>query len=101
MFRTRVVIDTVRKDGLVFASDYSDCDHSMDGYRKAMFRTREPLVVGAAYSFDYESEDPQKPFVEKSRSGKTTYMYPRYFYHKVRNFTLIDREPDADLLLDL
>jgi hypothetical protein len=36
--RSRVVIDRVRKDGLVFASDYTDCDHGMDGFRKVMFR---------------------------------------------------------------
>lgn len=36
--RSVVVIDKVRKDGLVFASDYTDCDHGMDGFRKVMFR---------------------------------------------------------------
>jgi hypothetical protein len=101
MFCTPVVIDTVRKDGLVFASDFSDCDHSSDGYRQVMFRTQEPLVIGAAYSFEYESEEPQKPVAVKSRSGKTTRVHPRYFYHKVRNFTLIDKNPDVDLLFDL
>lgn len=50
MLRTMVVIDRVRKDGLVFASDYTDCDHSMEGFRKVMFRVREggPLKVGSA-----------------------------------------------------
>lgn len=103
MLRTRIVIDRVRKDGLVFASDYSDCDHSMEGFRKVMFRAKEvtPIKTGAAYSLEYETEDILKPFVQKSRSGKTTYSYPQRFYHKITNVTLVSTDPDPDLLLDL
>ncbi|MFW5638341.1 MAG: hypothetical protein WAN99_02215 [Methanoculleus sp.] len=103
MLRTMVVIDRVRKDGLVFASDYTDCDHSMEGFRKVMFRVREggPLKVGSAYSLECETEDVLKPFVQRSRSGKTTYHYPQRFYHKITNVTLVSANPDADLLFDL
>ncbi len=103
MLRTRIVIDRIRKDGLIFASDYSDCDHSMEGFRKVMFRVKEggPLKAGAAYSLECETEDILKPFVQKSRSGKTTFSYPHRFYHKITNVTLISANPDADLLLDL
>ncbi|MDD4455859.1 MAG: hypothetical protein PHI67_11220 [Candidatus Methanomethylophilaceae archaeon] len=98
-----IVIDRIRKDGLVFASDYSDCDHSMEGFRKVMFRAKEgpALKIGAAYSIECETEDILKPFAQKSRSGKTTYYYPQRFYHKITNVTLISTDPDADLLLDL
>ena len=102
--RNRVVIDKVRKDGLVFASDYTDCDHGMDGFRKVLFRLQAGaprLQIGAAYSLEYESEDLQKPFVQKSRSGKTTTYYTQMFYHKVRDLTLVAAHPEADLLLDL
>jgi len=102
--RNRVVIDRVRKDGLVFASDYTDCDHGMDGFRKVMFRLpagAPRLQIGAAYSLEYESEDLQKPLVQKSRSGKTTTYYTQMFYHKVRDLTLVAAHPEADLLLDL
>lgn len=98
--RNRVVIDRVRKDGLVFASDYTDCDHGMDGFRKVMFRLQAGaprLQIGAAY----ESEDLQKPFVQKSRSGKTTTYTTQMFYHKVCDLILVAAHPDADLLLDL
>ncbi|HQP71060.1 MAG TPA: hypothetical protein PLP90_00120 [Methanoculleus sp.] len=102
--RSTVVIDRVRKDGLVFASDYTDCDHGMDGFRKVMFRLpagAPRLQIGAAYSLEYESEDLQKPLVQKSRSGKTTSYYPHRFYHKIRNVTEVSANPDADLLFDL
>jgi hypothetical protein len=60
MLRTRIVIDRVRKDGLVFASDYSDCDHSMEGFRKVMFRAKgvAPLKTGAAYSLECQLPPP-------------------------------------------
>ncbi|CVK32261.1 MAG: hypothetical protein HQQ74_06920 [Methanoculleus bourgensis] len=48
-----------------------------------------------------ETEDILKPFVQKSRSGKTTYSYPQRFYHKITNVTLVSADPDPDLLLDL
>jgi len=101
--RTRIVIDRTRKDGLVFASDYSDCDHSMEGFRKVMFRPKggPALKTGAVYALEYETEDVLKPFVQKSRSGKTTYQYPQRFYHKITGITLVATEPDPDLLLDL
>lgn len=31
------------------------------------------LKTGTVYAFEYETEDVLKPFVQKSRSGKTTY----------------------------
>ena len=102
--RSVVVIDKVRKDGLVFASDYTDCDHGMDGFRKVMFRLpagAPRLQIGAAYSLEHESEDLQKPFVQKSRSGKMTSYYPHRFYHKIRNVTEVSANPGADLLFDL
>lgn len=102
--RSVIVIDKVRQDGLVFASDYSDCDHSMDGFRKVLFRLKGGGTlpkVGAAYSLEYESEDLQKPWAQKSRSGKTTTYTTQMFYHKVRDLTLVAAHPDADLLLDL
>jgi len=71
--RSVVVIDKVRKDGLVFASDYTDCDHGMDGFWKVMFRLQAGpprLQIGAAYSLEYESEDLQKPFVQKTDRGR-------------------------------
>ena len=97
------MIDRTRKDGLVFASDYSDCDHSMEGFRKVMFRPKggPALKTGAVYALEYETEDVLKPFVQKSRSGKTTYQYPQRFYHKITGITLVATEPDPDLLLDL
>jgi len=102
MLRIRIVIDRVRKDGLVFASDYSDCDHSMEGFRKVMFRAKEgPLKTGAVYSLQYETEDILKPFTRRSRNGKTIYSYPHRFYHKVTNVTRVSTDPDPDLLLDL
>ena len=103
MLRTRIVIDRIRKDGLVFASDYSDCDHSTEGFRKVMFRAKEgpALKIGAAYSLEYETEDILKPFTQNSRSGKTTYHYPQRFYHKITNIILVSTEPDPDLLLEL
>jgi hypothetical protein len=105
MHRRLVVIDRVRKDALVFASDYSECDHSTDGFRKVMFRVApevaKGLVTGAAYSLEYATEDVQKPYTWKSNSGKTTYSCPQMFYHKVANLVLVSRHPDADLLLDL
>ena len=103
MLRTWIVIDRIRKDGLIFASDYSDCDHSMEGFRKVMFRAKEgpAFRAGAAYSLEYETEDILKPFVQKSRSGKTTSYYPHRFYHKIRNVTEVSANPDADLLFDL
>jgi hypothetical protein len=103
VLRTRIVIDRIRKDGLVFASDYSDCDHSTEGFRRVMFRVKEGPVLktGVAYSLEYETEDILKPFAQKSRSGKTTYYYPQRFYHKITNVTLLSADPDADLLLDL
>ncbi len=103
VLRTRIVIDWVRKDGLIFASDYSDCDHSAEGFRKVMFRVKggAPLKAGAAYSLEYETEDILKPFVQKSRSGKTTSYYPHRIYHKIRNVTEVSANPDADLLFDL
>ena len=101
--RTRIVIDRTRKDGLVFASDYSDCDHSMEGFRKVMFRPKggPALKTGAVYALEYETEDVLKPFVQKSRSGKTTSYYPHRFYHRIRNVTEVSANPDADLLFDL
>jgi len=103
MLRTWIVIDRIRKDGLIFASDYSDCDHSMEGFRKVMFRAKEgpAFRAGAAYSLEYETEDILKPFVQQSRSGKTTCSYPHRFYHKITNVTLVATDPDPDLLLDL
>ena len=103
MLRTWIVIDRIRKDGLIFASDYSDCDHSMEGFRKVMFRAKEgpAFRAGAAYSLEYETEDILKPFVQQSRSGKTTSYYPHRFYHRIRNVTEVSANPDADLLFDL
>ncbi len=103
MLRTTVVIDRIRKDGLIFASDYSDCDHSMEGFRKVMFRVKEgpALRAGAAYSLECETEDILKPFIQRSRSGKTTHSYPHRFYHKITNIALVSADPDLDLLLDL
>jgi len=58
------------------------------------------LRRGSPCPFD-ETEDILKPFVQKSRSGKTTYSYPQRFYHKITNVTLVSADPDPDLLLDL
>ena len=93
MKRELVVIDKIRKDALVFASDYSDCDHSTDSFRKVMFRVNptERLDIGAAYSIEYETEDIQKPYTWKSHSGKTTHSCPQMFYHKVTNIGLVSK----------
>ena len=99
--RDRVVIDKVRKDGLVFAEDYTECDHSTDGLRKVMFRTKEPMKIGAVYAIDIETAEAQKPFVSYSNSKKTRYETPQYFYHKVQNIQLLTTHADLDFLLDL
>ncbi|NMA10186.1 MAG: hypothetical protein GX932_04105 [Methanomicrobiales archaeon] len=52
------------------------------------------------YAFEYETEDILKPFVQKSRSGKTTYQYPQRFYHRITGITLVSTEPDLDFLPD-
>lgn len=99
--RSRILIDKIRKDGLVIAEDYTDCDHSTDGLRKVMFRAKEPLKVGAVYSIDLETADTQKPFVSYSNSKKTRYETPQYFYHKVQNIRFLTPNAEVDFLLDL
>jgi len=99
--RNRIVIESVRRDGLVFAGDFTDCDHSYDGFRKVMFRTTEPLQKGAGYTIDIEDMEKQKPFVSYSNSKKTRYETPQYFYHKISNIRFLTAEPTLDDLLDL
>lgn len=99
--RSRILIDKVRKDGLIFAEDYTECDHSTNGLRKVMFRTKEPLKIDAVYSIDIETAEIQKPFISYSNSKKTRYETPQYFYHKITNVQLHQSKADADFLLDL
>ena len=99
--RSVVLIDNIRPDGLVFAGDYTDCDHSYDGFRKVMFRTTSSLKKGSVYSIDMEDMEKQKPFVSYSNSKKTRYETPQYFYHKVSNVRFQTSTPTLDDLLDL
>ena len=102
--RSRILIDKVRKDGLVFGEDYTDCDHSMNGFRKVMFRAKEPMKANAIYAIDIETADVLKPSISFSHSKKTRYKTPQYFYHKITNVRLLTSEAtedDMDFLLDL
>jgi len=100
---TRIVVDRVRDDGLIFGSDFSQCDHSAVGYRKVMWRNKlhYHFEEGSVYWLTCEYEDVLKPHISKSRSGKTKYLDPKVFLHKVSNIQLVSERPDVDLLLDL
>lgn len=100
---SRIVVDRIREDKLIFGSDFSQCDHSTKGYRKIMFRNKlnYPFEEGSVYFLTCVYEDVLKPHISKSRSGKTTYLDPKVFLHKVSNIQLVSERPDVDLLLDL
>lgn len=98
----RVSIDRIRKDGLVFATDFSECDHSTKEARSVMFRPKDAEIV----EVQYDSKDiktGEKPGILKEGYGVgIEYGYEeKNFLHKIKRIYIIYKEPNTDWLLDL
>ncbi len=79
--RSRVVIDRVRKDGLVFASDYTDCDNGMDGFRKVLFRLPAGAPCGAqgCNLMIMEGGSPPEPLARREPACTCRSVTPPFF----------------------